>query len=147
MSDLEAQVTEIQMLYPRIYMSCHTEHVKARSSEVQLSARDSSILAHLSVKALTRPSALAKHLDVAPSTLSEALHNLVGLGYVKAKTDPDDERRTEFSLTPKGVSAMKAASVLDSQKVATVLNRLSPEDRTRAIEGLRLLADAAVNSQ
>jgi DNA-binding MarR family transcriptional regulator len=146
MDGLDTQVTEIQMLYPRIYMACHTEHTKARSSEVQLSARDSSILAHLSVKELTRPGPLAKHLDVAPSTLSEALHNLVSLGYVSSKTDPNDERRTEFKLTANGISAMKASSVLDSQKVAAVLNRLKPEERMCAIEGLRLLADAAVTT-
>jgi DNA-binding MarR family transcriptional regulator len=144
MNGLDAQVTEIQMLYPRIYMACHTYHTKARSSEVQLSARDSSILAHLSVKELTRPGALAKHLDVAASTLSEALHNLVSLGYVNSKIDPNDERRTEFKLTTKGVLAMKVSSVLDSQKVTTVLDRLTPDQRTNAIKGLRLLADAAI---
>jgi DNA-binding MarR family transcriptional regulator len=147
MDSLEAQVTEIQMLYPRIYMACHVEHTKARSSEVQLSARDSSILAHLSVKEFTRPGTLAKHLDVAPSTLSEALHNLASLGYVSSKTDQDDERRTEFKLTPKGIAAMKSASVLDSQKVAAILDRLAPEQRVKAIDGLRMIADAAIGFQ
>ena len=146
MENLETQVTEIQMLYPRIYMACHSEHTKARSSEVQLSVRDSSILAHLSVKEFARPGALAKHLDVAASTLSEALHNLVSLGYVSSKTDPSDERRTDFKLTPKGISAMKAASVLNSQKVAAILDRLTPAQRSQAIEGLRLLADAAIGA-
>ena len=84
MDNLEVQVTEIQMLYPRIYMACHTEHTKARSSEVKLSARDSSILAHLSVKELTRSGPLAKHLDVAASTLSEALQYLVSLVFVSS---------------------------------------------------------------
>jgi DNA-binding MarR family transcriptional regulator len=85
---------------------------------------------------------LAKHLDVTPSTLSEALHILVSLGYVSFRANPDDERRTEFKLTEKGIAAMKNASVLDSSKVTTLLNRLSPEDRTRAGAGLRILADA-----
>lgn len=122
---LEQQVTEIQALYPRIYMACHVEHVKARSSDVHLSARDSSLLAHLSVKEFARPGELGKHLGVSPSTVSEALHNLVGLGYVRCKTDSDDERRVGFSLTPRGVEAMKRSSVLDSEKVADLLSRLS----------------------
>ncbi len=147
MESLETQLTEIQMLYPRIYMACHTEHTKARSSEVQLSARDSSILAHLSVKEFTRPGNLARHLDVAASTLSEALHNLVSLGYVSSKIDPNDERRTDFKLTPKGISAMKSASVLDSQKVAAVLDRLTADQRIKAVEGLRLFADAAIGAE
>lgn len=144
MESIEMLVTEIQMLYPRIYMACHVDHVKARSSESKISARDSSILAHLSSKHFQRPGVLAKHLEITPSTLSEALHNLVSLGYVSFKTNPDDERRTEFKLTEKGVSAMKSSSVLDSEKVAGLLERLSSEDRKRAVEGLKILADAAV---
>jgi DNA-binding MarR family transcriptional regulator len=143
MDSLEALVTEIQMLYPRIYMACHVDHVKARSSESKISARDSSILAHLSTEYFQRPSVLAKHLEVSPSTLSEALHNLVSLGYVSFKANPNDERRTEFKLTAKGITAMKNSSVLDSGKVVTLLGRLSRDDRQKAVEGMRILADAA----
>jgi DNA-binding MarR family transcriptional regulator len=143
MKSLEELVTQIQMLYPRIYMACHVDHVKARSSESKISARDSAILAHLSSEHFQRPGILAKHLDITPSTLSEALHNLVSLGYVSFKTNPNDERRTEFNLTEKGIFAMKNASVLDSKKVAGLLDRLSEEDRARAIEGLHILANAA----
>src|SRR4051812_14042764 len=114
MDSLEDLVTEIQMLYPRIYMACHVDHIKARSSESKISARDSSILAHLSAKSFQRPSTLAKHLEITPSTLSEALHHLVSLGYVSFKTDPEDERRTEFQLTQNGIAAMKNSSVLEA---------------------------------
>src|SRR4051794_11395255 len=102
------------MLYPRIYMACHVGHVKARSSASAISARDSSVLAHLSVKDFQQPGVLAKHLEITPSTLSEALHGLVSLGYVSFRTNPDDERRAEFKLTERGIAAMKSASVLDS---------------------------------
>jgi DNA-binding MarR family transcriptional regulator len=137
-------VTEIQMLYPRIYMACHEDHMRARSSETKLSSRDSSILAHLNVKKLRSPGNLAKHLEVTPSTLSEALHNLVSLGYVSFKSDPEDQRKTEFKLTAKGLEAMKSSSVLNSEKLATILGRLEPDEQQRAVEGLRLLADATV---
>ena len=144
MESIEDFVTQVQMFYPRIYIACHVDHVKARSSESKISARDSSILAHVSSKHFQQPGVLAKHLDIAASTLSEALHHLVSLGYVGFKTNSEDERRTEFKLTQKGIDAMKKASVLDTAKVAQVLRRLSSEDQKRAIEGLQLLADAAI---
>jgi DNA-binding MarR family transcriptional regulator len=144
MDSREDLVTQIQMLYPRIYMACHVDHMKARSSESKISARDSAILAHLSSEHFRHPGILAKHLDITPSTLSEALHHLVSLGYVTFKTNPDDERKTEFKLTDSGITAMKNASVLDSKKVIRLLERLSAEDCRRAVEGLVILAEAAI---
>lgn len=144
MKRLADQVTDLQLLYPRIYMACHVDHVRARSSESRISARDSGILAHLSVRDFRGPGKLAKHLRVSASTLSEALHNLVALGYVEFKVDQRDERRTEFRLSDKGLAAMKSSSVLDPKKVAALLKKLSPQKRGQVVEGLRILADAAL---
>ena len=43
-----------------------------------------------------------------------------------------------------GIAAMSTASVLDHEKVVAVLSRLTPQERFKAIEGLALLADAAM---
>jgi DNA-binding MarR family transcriptional regulator len=135
--------TAIQIFYPMIYMACHTEHVRARSSTVHLSARDSSILAHLAHGKFASATKLARHLNVAPSTVSEAVHGLVDLGYVRVRGDENDERRNELVLTERGLQAMKGSSVLDAEKLAAVLERMRPEDRAKAVEGFRLLAEAA----
>jgi DNA-binding MarR family transcriptional regulator len=139
----ELEVLEVQTLYPRIYMACHTEHVRAASSAVRLSSRDSAILAHLSVPALAQPTRLARHLKIGLSTLSAATSRLAGLGYLRSERDPEDERRQILKLTPEGQAAMKASSVLDSAKVARLLSRLTPSQRKKAIAGLALLAGAA----
>ena len=141
---LEKEITEIQLLYPRIYMACHTEHVRAASNEAKLSSRDSAILAHLSVEELTNPTKLAKHLKITLSTISEATAKLEELGYVKAERDQNDERRQKLRLTARGLDAMKKSSVLDSEKVGQLLSRLSPEERKKAVEGMGLLARAAI---
>jgi DNA-binding MarR family transcriptional regulator len=143
--ELESQITEIQKLYPQIYHACHAEHIRAASSEVSLSGRDSAILAHLSVDALTSPSKLAQHLKVSAPTLSEALSKLEGLGYVKIERNQDDERRQKIYLSAKGLDAMKKSSVLDSAKLSDLLSKLSQDDRKRAIEGLALLAQASLS--
>lgn len=136
------RILEIQKLYPRIYMACHVEHVKKRSSKGQISSRDAGILAHLEQGHFQSPKTLAKHLNIAASTLSEALHNMVALGFVSFKIDENDARQTKFSLTNDGAKAISQNSVLDSNKVANMLARLSEEDQQKVIDGLKLFANA-----
>jgi DNA-binding MarR family transcriptional regulator len=136
-------VLEIQRLYPQIYLACHVDHVRASSTEWRLSARDSSILAHLDTERGVSPKALAAHLNVAASTLSAAIAKLVELGYISSDPPDDDKRQRELRLTQKGEEAMAGTSVLDAARVATLLERLSEAEQQSALEGLRLLARAA----
>ena len=136
-------VTEIQRLFPRVYLACHTHHVKARSNAHSLSARDATILAHLESEQWTGPGQLARHLGIAPGTLSEATTKLEELGYLEVTIDPEDERRRRLRMTVKGTQAMKGASVLNTARLSAVLELLTEEERKKAVGGLRLLADAA----
>ena len=136
-------VTEVQRLYPRVYLACHVHHVKARSNEHSLSARDSTILAHVEADHWTSPGQLARHLGISAGTLSEATTKLEELGYLEVNVDPDDERRRRLKLTRKGVEAMKGASVLNTDRLTTLMNRLSEDQRRQVVTGLRLLANAA----
>ena len=136
-------VLEIQRLYPQIYLACHVDHVRASSTEWRLSSRDSSILAHLDAEIGMSPKTLAAHLNVAPSTLSAAIAKLVALDYISSDPAQSDQRQRELRLTKKGEEAMAGTSVLNDERVAALLERLSAADRKRALEGLRLLARAA----
>ncbi len=136
-------VREIQRLYPQIYLACHVDHVRASSTKWRLSSRDSSILAHLDTEHGMSPRALAAHLSVAPSTLSEAIRRLTELGYVSSDPPESDMRQRELRLTERGAEAMAATSVLDAKRVRMVVDGLDASDRERALAGLRLLARAA----
>jgi DNA-binding MarR family transcriptional regulator len=140
---MEDQVRELQQLYPRIYIACHLDHVRAASSPVHLSARDSAILAHFEESGSLRPSKLARHLGVARSTMSQAVKKLVALGYIAAQKNDADRRQLGLQLTEQGRSAMQAASVLDRNKVADLLRQLTREDRKKGLAGLAILARAA----
>ena len=133
-------VLEIQRLYPQIYLACHVDHVRAKSTPFRLSAADSSILAHLSPERPIEPRELARHLGVRRSTLSAAIARLAKLGYLSRTIHSEDRRRVELLLTPKGAEAMAATSVLDANRVAEVLTRLTKSERRRAVAGLALLA-------
>lgn len=137
-------IAQIQALYPRIYMACHVEHIKKRSSKNQISARDAAILAHLSEPYFQSPKILAAHLNIAPSTLSESLHQLAALGMVAFKSEAQDARRTQFTVTQLGKQAIAQNSVLDAQKLDNLLATMPTADQQQVIKGLKLLADAAL---
>ncbi len=136
-------VTHVQRYYPQIYLACHVDHVRALSTEHRLSAQDSSLLAHVDTDEPILAGELAKHLAVAPSTLSATIKRLVELGYLDRRHRLRDRRHVELRLTPKGAEAMAATSVLDRDRVKGVLLQLSPAARRRAVSGLKLLATAA----
>lgn len=139
-----ADVRAVQTCYPKIYLACHTRHVRAATSSNRLSARDSAILAHLDERRATTPSRLARHLGIGRPTMSASVKRLRDLGYVTVSPDTADRRTLRLRLGPRGAAAMRASSVLEPARVRRLLAALTPADRRRAIEGLALLADAAV---
>jgi DNA-binding MarR family transcriptional regulator len=136
-------IERIQFAYPQVYHACHTRHVRRRSSPFHLSARDSQILAHLDRARPMTLSLLARHLDVSPSTLSEAVSKLAAHGYLlKAARSGQDRRRVGIVLTSKGVQAVRSSSVLDAGRLRAILQRLTAKDIALAVRGLSRLAEA-----
>jgi DNA-binding MarR family transcriptional regulator len=133
----------VQVAYPQIYFACHTRHVRRASTAMQLSATDSTLLAHLDEEEAVRATALAKHLGLAASTLSAAIARLATLGYVEQRRGARDGRVVDLLLSAKGAAAMQASSVLESARVSHMLGHLTVAERKRALDGLALLGRAA----
>jgi DNA-binding MarR family transcriptional regulator len=133
----------VQVAYPQIYFACHTRHVRRASTTTQLSATDSTLLAHLDEDAAVRATTLARHLGLAASTMSAAIARLAALGYVEQQRDGVDRRAVQLRLSAKGAAAMQASSVLESARVERMLGRLTAIERKQALDGLALLAKAA----
>jgi DNA-binding MarR family transcriptional regulator len=136
-------VYELQRLYPQIFMACHTDHVRAASTEWHISSQDASILVHLDRQTGLSPRALAGHLRVAPSTLSAAIARLAKLGYLTSEPVAQDKRRRELLLTARGAEAISCTSVLNADRVEVLLSKLSEAERKTALAGLAQLARAA----
>jgi DNA-binding MarR family transcriptional regulator len=136
-------VRHVQAAYPAIYLACHTRHLQRRTSSARLSPSDGALLSHLSRRRATTPSGLAAHLGVGRPTVSAAVKRLIILGYVERRHREGDARVTELFRTDKGDAAVRAASVLDEDRVRTLLAHLKPADRARALDGLGHLARAA----
>ena len=140
---MEAIVLAIQQLYPRIYHACHARHVRARSTPFRLSARDGAILAHVDAAGGTTARELAAHLGIGAPAMSAALAHLERLGYVQRAARSGRSPRRPLALTAAGTRALQATSVLDTMRLTRLVARLTARERQRAVDGLRLLADAA----
>ena len=138
----DTAIEVIQRCYPQIYLACHVKHIRASSTAHRLSARDSSLLVHLSPTNPTTPSALAAHMGVGASSLSAAISRLAKLGYLHREQNPRDRRAAELRLTEQGAKAMSATSVLDPNRLAAVLHQLTASERLRVLEGMELFANA-----
>ena len=136
-------VRSVQTWYPQIYLACHVDHKRARTSRNGLSPRDSTILAHLDERTPVTPAALARHLRIGAPTVSAAIRRLVAGGYVEQRADASDRRRRQLRLTAAGGAAMSESSVLEAARVRTLLRQLTAAERVRALDGLALLARAA----
>src|SRR6185503_555511 len=117
-------VLDVLRAYPQIYHACHVEHPRARTNPGHISARDTWILGHLDLRRPTSPARLARHLSLGASTLSESAKRLERLGYLTRRPERADRRRLELFITPRGIEAMKGASVLDPGRVAQLLQQL-----------------------
>ena len=135
-------MTAVMTLYPRIYFACHTRHVRDPLSLRLLSRHQASILDHLDEVEPTTVMDLAGHMGVTSATMSLSIDRLERKGYVVRLKDAKDRRRVHVRLTTAGVRVREASSVLDPSRVETLVSRLSEAERTRAIEGLALLARA-----
>jgi DNA-binding MarR family transcriptional regulator len=140
---LQSEVEKLLRFYPRIYFACHERHRTEPQSGSELSAHQASILDHLDAVDGMTLGDLAEHMGVTPSTMSIAIGRLERGGYVVRARDDEDRRRLLLTLTEKGERMKEAASVLEPQRVSTLLARLSKQERREALRGLELLAKAA----
>ena len=108
-----------------------------------LSQRDAAVLAHLDDLSPVSAGALAKHLGVGASTITEAIDHLEHVGLATRTRSSRDKRRVELRITELGIAKMQESSVLDTRRVAEVLARIPARQRPAAVRGMELVATAA----
>lgn len=144
---LDQAVQTVQVCYPQIYLACHTRHQRKRSTEHRLSARDSSILAHLDEHAPITLARLAAHLGVARSTISAALKRLIALGYARNAGAPTGRRVTGVLLSAQGARAIRDTSVLETRRLRAALHAVPARELAAIARGLQRLAAACRTMQ
>lgn len=136
-------VQRVLAYYPQIYFACHTRHRTDPLSREVLSERQASVLDHLTADKGIPLKDLAAHQGVTASTMSLMVDRLVAGGWVLREKDTHDARRVRLRLTPAGERMKQASTVLDPQLVQAMLDRLTPQQRQAAVDGLGILAAAA----
>lgn len=130
-------------LYPRIFFACHTRHVRDPKTRRVLSAHQASILDHLDEQEPVTLLDLARHMGVTASTMSLHVERLVRRGYVLRERDSRDARRLRLRISASGARIREANSVLDPERVRSMLSRLSAAEQETGVRGLEILARAA----
>ena len=77
----------------------------------------------------TTPSALARRLGLARSTVSNLVSAMESAGLVERRLAPGDGRRTELRLTPLAEERLTAYDEASTTVLVEALGRLSSEDR------------------
>lgn len=146
MADIRRDIQTLLAAYPRIYFACHRRHVRDPRTQRVLSAHQASILDHLDAVDPTTLGDLASHMGVTPATMSIAIDRLEAAGYVTRGRSESDRRRAELRLTDAGQRIKSASSVLEPERVRTLLEHIPAKERAAALAGLSRLAQAADES-
>jgi DNA-binding MarR family transcriptional regulator len=110
-----------------------------------LSRTAAATLTRLAASGPARLTDLASTEEVGQSSMSSLVARLVDQGLVLRRTDPDDARAVELSLTPAGQALVAQRRAARTRRLDTALAELSPEDLVRvaaAVPALTRLPDA-----
>lgn len=136
-------VSRVLAAFPIIHRSCRQRALLAPDGRTRVSAHQATVLAQLEREQGITLSELAARMGTALPTMSLLVDRLTRAGLAERSRDPEDGRRVLVRLTSAGGRVVAARSLLDPARVRALLAALSPEERSRSVEGLVALARAA----
>ena len=112
---------------------------RVRDKRERLSPETVALLDHLAAAGPLTAGELARHVDRAPSTLTEMVDHLVDKALLTRDRDPADARRSLIWLTDAGQAALlESRNVLDLDVLAVAGAGLTPEQRQTLIDHFRI---------
>ncbi|MEH0528897.1 MarR family transcriptional regulator [Streptomyces stelliscabiei] len=94
------------------------------------------MLVVLSMRGATKLVVLADQLQVAPSTAMRMVDRLIAAGLADRRTNPGNRRETLLQLTDEGRRAVEDVMARRRTELATVVERLAPDQREALIGAL-----------
>lgn len=130
--DADTFATALAQAHQDIYL--HAVR-RVRDKREQLTRETAAFLLHLAEAGPMTLTELSRHLDRAPSTLSEMVDHLETKDLVRREADPADGRRALIWLTPHGREVQaREMYALDRDHLARVATRLPPERQALLID-------------
>lgn len=141
MMEAEPQVTELaedlQRVLSRVFSVLRRDPSNREAKEgADLTLAQLSILLTLLEHGPIRMTELAAHERVRTPTTTVAIRRLEKLGLVKRSRDPSDLRAVLVEVTPQGLVQHREALEARRAHLASMVHRLSPEDRRALAEAL-----------
>lgn len=111
---------------------------RVRDKRERRSPESIALLDHLAAAGPLTAGELARHVDRAPSTLTEMVDHMVEKGLLARDRDPTDARRSLVWLTDAGQAALlESRNVLDQDILAAAGAHLTHEQRQALLDHFR----------
>ncbi len=138
MDDVAGAVDDFSRLFPAVYLRFHRRNRKRPPVGPQAWA----VLHHLQWTGPITIGEATKHLGRAQSVVSEIVDSLETKGLVARMDDARDRRRKLFWLTDAGLELLeREQEVLSRELLAEAFERLSPDERSALLSGMRALSE------
>jgi DNA-binding MarR family transcriptional regulator len=90
---------------------------------------------------------VAGHLGLTAASTSKMVETLKRRGLLSRTRSAGDRRRVSLTLTPEGLSMMKAARAHAQEKIAAVLTTFPAHERAAVSRAMRVLSEAFVQRE
>lgn len=139
MDDVEA-VTRAVLTASRLLVAVSARSLASVEDRVTLP--QFRLLVVLSTRGAAKLVLLAEWLTVSPSTAMRMVDRLIAIGLVDRQTNPDNRRETVLQLTPEGIRIVEVVMNRRRQEIASIVERLAPEQRAALIAALTAFSEA-----
>ena len=112
-----------------------------------LSMPQFSILMQLHHKGPCGMSDISERFDISNAAASQLVEKLVQAGYLARAEDPKDRRAKLLTLSTKGQKLMAEGVEERHRWMDELVKKLSSEEKTKVVEGLIILTEAAKKSE
>jgi len=130
---------EFAAAFEDLFRSTYLRAVRrVRDKRDRLTPETVAFLDHLAASGPLTPGELARHLDRAPSTLSEMMDHLLAKGLLERDRDPADARKSLIWLSEAGRAALiEARQVLDPAVLRRAAAALPDAERATFLNSFR----------